>query len=46
MVSMIGEDRELVAWLLEGDQLYKSHRNGQVAIRTSTRFPQLPQWHS
>ena len=26
-------------------QLYKSHRTGQVAIRSSTRFPQLPQWH-
>jgi hypothetical protein len=26
-------------------QLYKSHRTGQVAIRGSTRFPQLPQWH-
>jgi hypothetical protein len=25
--------------------LYKSHRTGQVAIRGSTRFPQLPQWH-
>jgi hypothetical protein len=26
-------------------QLYKSHRTGQVAIRGSNRFPQLPQWH-
>src|SRR5829696_3434838 len=26
-------------------QLYKSHRTGQVAIRGSIRFPQLPQWH-
>jgi hypothetical protein len=26
-------------------QLYKSHRTGRVAIRGSTRFPQLPQWH-
>ena len=26
-------------------QLYKSHRTGQLAIRGSTRFPQLPQWH-
>jgi hypothetical protein len=26
-------------------RLYKSHRTGQVAIRGSTRFPQLPQWH-
>jgi hypothetical protein len=26
-------------------RLYKSHRSGQVAIRNSTRFPQLPQWH-
>jgi hypothetical protein len=26
-------------------QLYKSHRTGQVAVRGSTRFPQLPQWH-
>jgi len=26
-------------------RLYKSHRSGQVAIRGSTRFPQLPQWH-
>jgi hypothetical protein len=26
-------------------RLYKSHRTGQVAIRSSTRFPQLPQWH-
>lgn len=26
-------------------RLYKSHRTGQVAIRNSTRFPQLPQWH-
>jgi hypothetical protein len=26
-------------------QLYKSHRSGQVAVRGSTRFPQLPQWH-
>jgi hypothetical protein len=26
-------------------QLYKSHRNGRLAIRGSTRFPQLPQWH-
>jgi hypothetical protein len=26
-------------------QLYKSHRTGQVAIRGSTRSPQLPQWH-
>ena len=25
--------------------LYKSHRTGLVAIRSSTRFPQLPQWH-
>ena len=25
--------------------LYKSHRTGQVAIRGSVRFPQLPQWH-
>jgi len=26
-------------------RLYKSHRTGQIAIRGSTRFPQLPQWH-
>jgi hypothetical protein len=26
-------------------RLYKSHRTGQVAIRGSIRFPQLPQWH-
>jgi hypothetical protein len=26
-------------------QLYKSHRTGRLAIRGSTRFPQLPQWH-
>ena len=26
-------------------RLYKSHRTGEVAIRGSTRFPQLPQWH-
>lgn len=26
-------------------QLYKSHRTGGLAIRGSTRFPQLPQWH-
>jgi hypothetical protein len=26
-------------------QLYKSHRTDQVAVRGSTRFPQLPQWH-
>jgi hypothetical protein len=26
-------------------QLYKSHRTGEVAIRGSTRFPQLPEWH-
>ena len=26
-------------------RLYKSHRTGEVAIRSSTRFPQLPQWH-
>lgn len=26
-------------------RLYKSHRTGQVAVRSSTRFPQLPQWH-
>ena len=26
-------------------RLYKSHRTGQVAIRGSVRFPQLPQWH-
>jgi hypothetical protein len=25
--------------------LYQSHRTGEVAIRNSTRFPQLPQWH-
>jgi hypothetical protein len=26
-------------------RLYKSHRTGEVAIRSSIRFPQLPQWH-
>jgi hypothetical protein len=26
-------------------RLYKSHRTGEVALRNSTRFPQLPQWH-
>ncbi|HEY6686519.1 MAG TPA: hypothetical protein VI094_09980 [Propionibacteriaceae bacterium] len=26
-------------------RLCKSHRTGEVAIRASTRFPQLPQWH-
>jgi len=26
-------------------RLYHSHRTGEVAIRGSTRFPQLPQWH-
>lgn len=26
-------------------RLYKSHRTGQLAIPSSTRFPQLPQWH-
>jgi hypothetical protein len=26
-------------------RLYQSHRTGQVAIRGSIRFPQLPQWH-
>jgi hypothetical protein len=26
-------------------QLYKSHRTGQIAVRGSVRFPQLPQWH-
>jgi hypothetical protein len=26
-------------------KLYKSHRTDEVAIRASTRFPQLPQWH-
>jgi hypothetical protein len=26
-------------------RLYKSHRTGQIAVRGSTRFPQLPQWH-
>lgn len=26
-------------------RLYKSHRTGGVAIRSSTRFPQLPQWY-
>jgi hypothetical protein len=25
--------------------LYRSHRSGEVAIRASTRFPSLPQWH-
>ncbi len=26
-------------------RLYKSHRTGEVAIRTSTRFPAFPEWH-
>jgi hypothetical protein len=26
-------------------RLYKSHRTGRLAIRGSTRFPLLPQWH-
>ena len=26
-------------------RLYKSHRTGRLAIPSSTRFPQLPQWH-
>jgi hypothetical protein len=26
-------------------RLYRSHRTGEVAIRSSTRFPQFPEWH-
>jgi hypothetical protein len=26
-------------------RLYQSHRSGEVAVRGSLRFPQLPQWH-
>jgi hypothetical protein len=26
-------------------RLYRSHRTGEVAIRSSTRFPQFPGWH-
>jgi hypothetical protein len=26
-------------------RLFRSHRTGEVAIRGSLRFPQLPQWH-
>jgi hypothetical protein len=26
-------------------QLYRSHRTGEVAVRSSTRFPAFPEWH-